>query len=50
MTHVTTEVDEEPIIKLVHNLGVESIHLLAGEEMYYKDSYIVILNGENQFY
>ncbi|CAH1388640.1 unnamed protein product [Nezara viridula] len=45
MTHITTEVEEEPIIKITHNMGVESLHWFAGEEMYYTNVYTVFLNG-----
>ena len=33
MTHITTEVNEGPIIRLAFNVGVEDIHLLSGEEL-----------------
>lgn len=45
MTHITTEVEEEPIIKIAHNMGVEAVNLLGGEEMYLPKTYCVILNG-----
>ncbi|KYQ57601.1 DNA-directed RNA polymerase III subunit RPC2, partial [Trachymyrmex zeteki] len=45
MAHITTEVLEEPIIKLVLNLGVENIYTLAGEELTSKNIYSVFVNG-----
>ncbi|SPC65713.1 probable DNA-directed RNA polymerase III, 130 KD subunit [Ustilago sp. UG-2017b] len=44
-THITTDVEEEPIAKLAFTLGVEDVHLLTGAELYRPDSYIVYLNG-----
>ncbi len=46
MTHITTDLDETPIIKLAFNLGVEDVSLLSGEELSSKDVHIVFLNGE----
>ncbi|XP_035736738.1 DNA-directed RNA polymerase III subunit RPC2-like [Vespa mandarinia] len=45
MTHITTEVEEEPIIRLAFNLGVENVNILGGEEINNKDVYMVFLNG-----
>ncbi|XP_071575754.1 DNA-directed RNA polymerase III subunit RPC2 [Temnothorax nylanderi] len=45
MAHITTEVPEEPIIKLMLNLGVENIHTLAGEELTMPKIYTVFVNG-----
>ncbi|XP_072044988.1 DNA-directed RNA polymerase III subunit RPC2-like [Amphiura filiformis] len=45
MTHITTDLDEAPIIKLAFNLGVEDVSLLSGEELSSKDVHIVFLNG-----
>ncbi|XP_077264151.1 RNA polymerase III subunit RpIII128 [Temnothorax americanus] len=45
MAHITTEVPEEPIIKLMLNLGVENIHTLAGEELTMPNIYTVFVNG-----
>lgn len=45
MTHITTEVEEEPIIRLAYNLGVENVNILGGEEINNKDVYMVFLNG-----
>ena len=46
MTHITTDLEEEPIIRLAFNLGVEDIHLLSGEEMTSPKVYMVFLNGK----
>ncbi|KAK8389706.1 hypothetical protein O3P69_009002 [Scylla paramamosain] len=45
MTHITTEVNPEPIIELAFNCGVEDINLLSGEELSNHDVYLVFLNG-----
>lgn len=45
MTHITTDHDEAPIIRLAFNLGVEDIQLLSGEEMTSPLVYLVFLNG-----
>ena len=45
MTHITTDVDEAPIVKIAFTLGVEDINLVTGAELYRPDSYIVYLNG-----
>ncbi|XP_062500970.1 DNA-directed RNA polymerase III subunit RPC2-like isoform X2 [Corticium candelabrum] len=45
MTHITTDQEEEPIMRLAFNLGVESIRLLSGEEFHLPNVYIVFLNG-----
>ncbi|CAD6208297.1 GSCOCG00003306001-RA-CDS [Cotesia congregata] len=45
MTHITTEIEEKPIARLVYNLGVESINILSGEEIQSKEVYMVFLNG-----
>ncbi|PIK33731.1 putative DNA-directed RNA polymerase III subunit RPC2 [Apostichopus japonicus] len=33
MTHITTDLDEQPITKVAFNLGVEDVSLLSGEEV-----------------
>ena len=48
MTHITTDHEEAPIIRLAFNLGVEDINLLSGAEMTSTYVYIVFLNGEYQ--
>lgn len=45
MTHITTEIDEGPIIRLAFNLGVENVNILGGEEINNKNVYMVFLNG-----
>ncbi|XP_043266534.1 DNA-directed RNA polymerase III subunit RPC2 [Venturia canescens] len=45
MTHITTEVEDEPIVRLAFNLGVENVNILGGEEINNKDVYMVFLNG-----
>lgn len=46
MTHITTDHEETPIIRLAFNLGVEDIQLLSGEEMTCQWVYMVFLNGK----
>lgn len=46
MTHITTDMEEDPIIRLAFNLGVEDIQLLSGEEMTSSRVYLVFLNGK----
>lgn len=55
MTHITSDVEEEPILRLLFNLGVEDIYLYTGKEIHarsiptvglaQKTSYLVFLNG-----
>lgn len=45
MTHITTEVDESAITRLIFNLGVQDINLLGGEEINSLHVYMVFLNG-----
>lgn len=45
MTHVTTDLPEESIIRLAYNLGVEDIHYLSGMELTSLLVYLVLLNG-----
>nr|KAG5700244.1 hypothetical protein BaRGS_007617 [Batillaria attramentaria] len=45
MTHITTDQDERPLVRLAFNLGVEDIQLLSGEELTSPYAYIVFLNG-----
>jgi DNA-directed RNA polymerase III subunit RPC2 len=45
MTHITTEAEEEPIIKIAQNMGVEDINLFSGEEISDPSIYTVFLNG-----
>ncbi|THH03340.1 hypothetical protein EW145_g6339 [Phellinidium pouzarii] len=45
MTHITTNVEEEPLVRLVHSLGVEDICLATGAEIYGQNSFVVNVNG-----
>jgi len=45
MTHVTTDLSEDHIIRLAFNLGVEDVHVLTGEQLYAPRAYLVFLNG-----
>lgn len=45
MTHITTEVDEGPILRLAFNLGMEDPMLMSGEELHSSSSFGVFLNG-----
>lgn len=45
MTHITTEIDEEPLLRLAYNLGVVNINFVGGEEMFSADVYLIFLNG-----
>lgn len=45
MTHITTEVEETPIVRLAFNIGVEDVNLLGGEEINSFQVYMVFLNG-----
>ncbi|PIK46721.1 putative DNA-directed RNA polymerase III subunit RPC2 [Apostichopus japonicus] len=46
MTHITTDLDEQPITKVAFNLGVEDVSLLSGEEVSSSEVYTVFLNGK----
>ncbi|KAI0289642.1 beta and beta-prime subunits of DNA dependent RNA-polymerase [Russula brevipes] len=45
MTHITTDVDEEPIIKIAFMLGIEDICQATGTEMYGPGAFVVQVNG-----
>ncbi|OLY85630.1 DNA-directed RNA polymerase III subunit RPC2 [Smittium mucronatum] len=45
MTHITTDDEEDPILKLAFILGVEDLDLFSGAELYEKGSYLTLLNG-----
>eukprot|EP01119_Soliformovum_irregulare_P022393 TRINITY_DN7650_c0_g1_i1.p1 TRINITY_DN7650_c0_g1~~TRINITY_DN7650_c0_g1_i1.p1 ORF type:complete len:1136 (+),score=372.05 TRINITY_DN7650_c0_g1_i1:115-3522(+) len=45
MTHVTTDDEEDPLIRLAFNLGVQDISLMSGDEIHKKGNYMVFLNG-----
>ncbi|PWY98866.1 putative DNA-directed RNA polymerase III, 130 kd subunit [Testicularia cyperi] len=44
-THITTDVEEEPVARIAFTLGVEDINLVTGAELYRPDSFVVFLNG-----
>uniref|UniRef100_A0A8C2K2K0 DNA-directed RNA polymerase subunit beta n=1 Tax=Cyprinus carpio TaxID=7962 RepID=A0A8C2K2K0_CYPCA len=44
MTHITTDMEDGPIVKLAFNLGVEDVNLLCGEELSYPTVFLVFLN------
>jgi DNA-directed RNA polymerase III subunit RPC2 len=46
MTHITTDVKAEPLIKLAFMLGVEDISLVTGNELYKPGVHLVQVNGE----
>ncbi|KAK7891116.1 hypothetical protein WMY93_023079 [Mugilogobius chulae] len=41
MTHITTDMEDGPIVKLAFNLGVEDVNLLCGEELSYPSVFLV---------
>ncbi|KAM0786053.1 DNA-directed RNA polymerase III subunit [Microbotryomycetes sp. NB124-2] len=45
MTHITTDVEEEPIWNVCFMIGVEDINTLDGSEIYAPNHFIVNLNG-----
>ncbi|KAJ1973663.1 DNA-directed RNA polymerase III complex subunit Rpc2 [Dimargaris xerosporica] len=45
MTHITTDDDEVPLVRLIFALGAEDINLLTGGELYQKRGHFVTLNG-----
>ncbi|CCO29559.1 DNA-directed RNA polymerase III subunit C2 [Rhizoctonia solani AG-1 IB] len=45
MTHITTDVEEEPIKKIVYMLGIEDITLSTGAEIYSPHTFVVNVNG-----
>jgi DNA-directed RNA polymerase III subunit RPC2 len=46
MTHITTDCEENQLIKLAYNLGVEDCHSLSGKEISEPNVYMVFLNGK----
>lgn len=46
MTHITTEMDTEPLVRLAFNVGVLDINLLGGEMIFGPNLHLVFLNGE----
>ncbi|XP_011203561.2 DNA-directed RNA polymerase III subunit RPC2 [Bactrocera neohumeralis] len=45
MTHITTEVDEGPVICLAFNAGVEDIRLIGGDVINNSKVFLVFING-----
>ncbi|TXT08812.1 hypothetical protein VHUM_02940 [Vanrija humicola] len=45
MTHITTDVPEEPLIRLAFMLGAEDISFLTGNELYRPGVHLVQVNG-----
>lgn len=45
MTHITTDLPEEPIARLALNIGVEDVNVLCGEELVSPLVFMVFLNG-----
>ncbi|KAI0052502.1 beta and beta-prime subunits of DNA dependent RNA-polymerase [Auriscalpium vulgare] len=45
MTHITTDVEEEPVIKVAYMLGVEDISQATGTEIYGPGTFVVHVNG-----
>ncbi|GAA5989823.1 hypothetical protein JCM10908_002335 [Rhodotorula pacifica] len=45
MTHITTDVEEEPIWNMCFLIGVEDINVLDGTEIYAEGHLVVYLNG-----
>ncbi|KAI0033036.1 beta and beta-prime subunits of DNA dependent RNA-polymerase [Vararia minispora EC-137] len=45
MTHITTDIDEGPIIKIAYMLGVEDISQATGTEIYGPHTFVVNVNG-----
>jgi DNA-directed RNA polymerase III subunit RPC2 len=45
MTHITTDVDEAPIIRLAFLLGAEDVALATGAELYGPHAFVVHVNG-----
>ncbi|KAF9006949.1 hypothetical protein BDQ17DRAFT_1389117 [Cyathus striatus] len=45
MTHITTDVEEDPIIRLAFMLGIEDISLATGTEIYGPHTFVVNVNG-----
>ncbi|CAH1183423.1 unnamed protein product [Phaedon cochleariae] len=45
MTHITTEVDEYPLIRLAKNSGVQDINMVASFAIHSPSAYLIFLNG-----
>lgn len=46
MTHITTEVDEYPLIRLANNTGMQDINTVGGEYINSPDVFLIFLNGK----
>lgn len=46
MTHITTELDEYPLIRLARNSGMRDINVIGGDALNDGNNYIVFLNGK----
>ena len=45
MTHITTADDEDPVRRMVFNLGAEDVTSSSGSEIYSDGAYIIFMNG-----
>lgn len=45
MSHITTEVDEYPLIRLANNAGMSDIRMASGMGIHSIDTFFVLLNG-----
>ncbi|KIL65374.1 hypothetical protein M378DRAFT_1038519 [Amanita muscaria Koide BX008] len=45
MTHITTDVDEDSLVRVAFMLGVEDISLVTGTEIYGQNTFVVNVNG-----
>lgn len=45
LTHITNEHNDEPILHLIINLGVEDLAHFSAEDYYREGNYLVFLNG-----
>ncbi|ELP90581.1 DNA-directed RNA polymerase III subunit RPC2, putative [Entamoeba invadens IP1] len=46
LTEVTTDSDDQAIMTMLFNLGVEDANLISGDELNSENSYLVFLNGQ----
>ncbi|RID60551.1 hypothetical protein BRARA_F03700 [Brassica rapa] len=45
MTHVTTDIEEGPLVAMCYKFGVTDLEVLSAEELHTPDSFLVIFNG-----
>lgn len=45
MTHITTEVDEYPLIRLANHAGLQDINIISSVTIHSPSSFLVFLNG-----